>query len=106
MPHATHHLLQQLVLAFPFASAPPPQSYASCLLQVVPIAHDLARTLSVAPCEPGLALHRHGCIHYRNLLAQLRCMGPKSPKVSLLTVFFIGMAFTTQFMCKLTNLGL
>ncbi|KAL5213683.1 hypothetical protein ABZP36_002835 [Zizania latifolia] len=47
-----------------------------------------------------------GRVHRRNLLAQLRRVGPGSAGVSLLTAAFVGMAFTIQFVREFTRLGL
>ncbi|KQJ83957.1 hypothetical protein BRADI_5g17820v3 [Brachypodium distachyon] len=56
----------------------------------------------------GQVFHRvlTGRIHRRNLLAQLRRVGPGSAGVSLLTAAFVGMAFTIQFVREFTRLGL
>ncbi|CAM0903462.1 unnamed protein product [Alopecurus aequalis] len=56
----------------------------------------------------GQVFHRvlTGRVHRRNLLAQLRRVGPGSAGVSLLTAAFVGMAFTIQFVREFTRLGL
>ncbi|EAZ31572.1 hypothetical protein OsJ_15716 [Oryza sativa Japonica Group] len=56
----------------------------------------------------GQVFHRvlTGRVHRRNLLAQLRRVGPGSARVSLLTAAFVGMAFTIQFVREFTRLGL
>jgi ABC-type transporter Mla maintaining outer membrane lipid asymmetry permease subunit MlaE len=46
-----------------------------------------------------------GRVHRRNLLAQLRRVGPGSAGVVLLTAAFVGMAVTIQFVCEFTRLG-
>ncbi|XP_062185840.1 protein TRIGALACTOSYLDIACYLGLYCEROL 1, chloroplastic-like [Phragmites australis] len=56
----------------------------------------------------GQVFHRvlTGRVHRRNLLAQLRRVGPGSAGVALLTAAFVGMAFTIQFVREFTRLGL
>ncbi|WVZ86654.1 hypothetical protein U9M48_033405 [Paspalum notatum var. saurae] len=56
----------------------------------------------------GQVFHRvlTGRVHRRNLLAQLRRVGPGSAGVALLTASFVGMAFTIQFVREFTRLGL
>ncbi|CAN6240413.1 unnamed protein product [Urochloa humidicola] len=56
----------------------------------------------------GQVFHRvlTGRVHRRNLLSQLRRVGPGSAGVALLTAAFVGMAFTIQFVREFTRLGL
>jgi ABC transport permease subunit len=85
------------------APAPPPPS----LIAEWSLPRAIWRGLS-ALLLAGQVFHRvlTGRVHRRNLLAQLRRVGPVSAGVALLTAAFVGMVFTIQFVREFTRLGL